>query len=168
MRSGSLITARLANEMGRDVFALPGSIHAPLSRGCHRMLKQGAKLVETPEEILEELGFVPPPAHAAAPMPWDSIARKPVPGTTSESASGSSAGPAPGTTSVPQPTGEADLGPEAEKLLAALGHSPATLEILAARTDMQDAAIQSTLLQLELAGRLTVLPGGRFARASHS
>ena len=65
MRSGSLITARLANEMGRDVFALPGSIHAPLSRGCHRMLKQGAKLVETPEKILKELGFVPPPAPPA-------------------------------------------------------------------------------------------------------
>lgn len=56
MRSGSLITARLANEMGRDVFAIPGSIHSPLSRGCHRMIKQRARLVETPEEVLEELG----------------------------------------------------------------------------------------------------------------
>jgi DNA processing protein len=168
MRSGSLITARLANEMGRDVFALPGSIHAPLSRGCHRMLKQGAKLVETPEEILEELGFVPPAARAAGPMPWDRIPRKPAPGTTSESAPGTATETTPGTASAPQPAGEAELGPEAEKLLAALGHSPATLEILATRTDMQDATLQSTLLQLELAGRLTVLPGGRFARVSHS
>jgi DNA processing protein len=54
------------------------------------------------------------------------------------------------------------------QLLAALGHAPATLEILAARTDMEDSTLQSTLLQLELAGRLTVLPGGRFARVSHS
>ncbi len=57
MRSGSLITARLANEMGRDVFAMPGSIHAPLARGCHRMIRQGAKLVETPEDVLEEFGL---------------------------------------------------------------------------------------------------------------
>ncbi|HXZ10262.1 MAG TPA: DNA-processing protein DprA [Paraburkholderia sp.] len=135
MRSGSLITARLANEMGRDVFAVPGSIHAPLARGCHRMIKQGAKLVETPDDVLEELGFAIP--VAASPPP--------------------DAGPS-----------VASLPPEAGRLLDALGHSPASLEILAMRTEMGEAALQGMLLQLELGGHVTALPGGRFTRASHN
>ncbi|NIF80064.1 DNA-protecting protein DprA [Paraburkholderia sp. Cy-641] len=211
MRSGSLITARLANEMGRDIFALPGSIHAPLSRGCHRIIKQGARLVETPDEVLEELGFVRRPevragrparqtvsldrdagscvssapesayagerdsrralattqGHAAATisaetasavkLPQESVTAKPA-GTTASAtvAFANPLAPAPS----PKP-----LAPEAQRLLAALGHAPTTLEILAARTEMGDAALQTTLLQLELAGEVTLLPGGRFMRA---
>ncbi|ASV97572.1 DNA-processing protein DprA [Paraburkholderia aromaticivorans] len=180
MRSGSLITARLANEMGRDIFALPGSIHAPLSRGCHRIIKQGAKLVETPDEVLEELGFarrgaartVPSSAHAVLWGDADPTIAPEVRGATAErpksaAAQAASASRADSAIADAPAPPRPPVDPEAERLLSALGHSPTTLEILATRTEMEDAALQSTLLQLELAGQITALPGGRFMRASH-
>ncbi len=124
-RSGSLITARLASECGRDVFALPGSIHSPLSKGCHQLIRQGAKLVESVADVLEEFG------GTAAPRPAETA-------------------PA---------DDEADDG-----LLALLGHDPVTADDLAARAGRSPAQLAGLLLDLELAGRIARLPGGRVQR----
>lgn len=94
VNSGSLITARLAAELGRDVFAIPGSIHNPLAKGCHKLIREGAKLVDSVEEILEEwrwrplplpsLGAAPathdvPPATTPADPLWEALGFDPIP-----------------------------------------------------------------------------------------
>ncbi len=133
-RSGSLITARLAGEQGREVFAIPGSVHNPLARGCHALIRQGATLVETAADILAELGplaGVSPPPQAAAE-------------TTTQAAQ--------------------QLDGDYRKLLDALAHDPAGVDALAVRTGLTAAEVSSMMLILELQGAVESLPGGRFAR----
>lgn len=134
--SGSLITARLASEQGREVFAIPGSIHSPQSRGCHALIRQGAKLVESAQDILEELRT---PARADAPTDEEASPR--------------------GAAHPPQDLVEPDT-----PLLRALGYDPAGLDALQARTGLDTATLQVQLLELELAGTVARLPGGLFQR----
>ncbi len=121
-QSGSLITARMALEQGREVFAIPGSIHAPQARGCHHLIKQGAKLVECAQDILEELGQI-----AASP--------------TSPSAV-----------------------PESHPLFEHLGFDPVDMDSLSRRSGLTIEALSAILLQLELDGIVSALPGGLYQR----
>lgn len=145
VQSGSLITARLAGEQGREVFALPGSIHNPLARGCHLLIRQGARLVETASEIVEELA---PLARALGDRLRAHLAAAP---------SGST--PAPAQT-APAAARDADY----ERVLAALGHDPVGLDELALRTGLGVAALSSMLLLLELEGEVGSSGGGRYQR----
>ncbi|MFZ2525990.1 MAG: DNA-processing protein DprA, partial [Candidatus Ferrigenium altingense] len=138
LQSGSLITARLALEQGRDVFAIPGSIHAPQSKGCHALLKQGAKLVETAQDILEELGglIVATARHPDMPDP---------------------------DTQGPATQGTDAQGPNFA-LLGHLGFDPADLDTLGKRSGLTIAELSAMLLTLELEGRISALPGGLYQR----
>ncbi len=140
MRSGSLITARLAAEAGREVFALPGSIHHPLARGCHRLIRDGACLVETVDEILALLA---PLARAQGRELSSRLAR---------------AAPARGRP-PPEPA-----DPGHGQLLAALGHDPTTLDEVCQRSGLAVAQAASMLLELELSGIVASQPGGRYQR----
>ncbi len=122
LKSGSLITARLAAEQGREVFAIPGSIHSPLSRGCHQLIRQGAKLAEGAGDILEELGR----------------------------GGGAAAGAAPAQPEHP--------------LLAHLGFDPVDVDTLCARSGLPAERVSAALLELELAGRVAPVAGGKYQR----
>ena len=135
LRSGSLITARLTVDQGKDVFAIPGSIHSPQSRGCHALIKQGAKLVESAQDVLEEMKIgLQPQAHGGA-EPTSSAAGNPPALLASE-----------------------------QRLLDALGFDPVALDALQLRSNIDTAALQAQLMELELAGHVMRLPGGRFQR----
>lgn len=135
-RSGALITAALAAEYGRDVFAVPGSIFSPLSRGPLGLMQKGAKPVSTAAEVLEELAVL----REAVSRPVESAG-----------------------TSVEEKPGTA-LPPGARRLWDALDHVPAGLDALASRAGLGPAEIGPACLALELAGLARELPGKQFVR----
>ncbi|MCF6355752.1 MAG: DNA-processing protein DprA [Candidatus Polarisedimenticolaceae bacterium] len=137
LRSGSLITARQATEQGREVFAIPGSIHNPLARGCHAIIRQGAKLVETAQDIVEELG---PLLHTLIPNEE--------PGTQ---------------TSAPENRFEMDV--EYCQLLESIGYDPLPINEIIAQSGLTAEAVSSMLLLLELEGYVSSAPGGCFSRS---
>ncbi|ASU36940.1 DNA-protecting protein DprA [Herbaspirillum sp. meg3] len=145
-QSGSLITARMAAEQGRDVFAIPGSIHSPLSKGCHLLIKQGAKLVESAEDILEELGKLPLSSPSRLSLP--SL----LPPSSLHAASSTS------TSSTPTNNREDDV------VLRAMGFDPIAGDMLSMRSGFDAAALNAHLLTLEMEGVVECLPGGLYRR----
>ncbi|MGH8280442.1 MAG: DNA-processing protein DprA [Gammaproteobacteria bacterium] len=132
--SGSLITARLASEQGREVFAIPGSIHNPLAHGCHRLIREGAKLVESAGDIFEELAPLVQLDAPATP------------------------------TVVPQATEyAAGEDPEYRRLLNSLDYAPTSVDTIVERSGLTPNVVSSMLLMLELQGRVESAPGSRYA-----
>jgi DNA processing protein len=136
LRSGSLITARVAADQGRDVLAIPGSIHSPMSKGCHALIKQGAKLVESVQDVLEELADY---------------------GNGKGAEIGAAAVPAPESAAITGTTGDGGL-------LQHMGYDPITLDALALCSGRSTASLQGELLMLELEGRVELLAGGGYCR----
>ncbi|MFP4063404.1 MAG: DNA-processing protein DprA [Halochromatium sp.] len=169
-RSGSLITARYAAEQGREVFAIPGSIHNPLARGCHALIREGAKLIDSVDQLLEELApqleayllqsAQPAVQPAVQPSPRPAAASPPEQRDEAEqSSSPSSATP----TGRASPT-TAGLDPDYGRLLDSMGQDPVAPDELVARTGFSAQAVSSMLLLLELQGHVSCLAGGRYCR----
>lgn len=143
-RSGALITARLAAEAGREVFALPGSIHNPMARGCHRLIREGAQLVSHPDQVLEALSNMAGTLAQAL--------RKRL-GTPTEQA-----------LPVSAPV-FAPPDPDYQRLWNALGFDPTGMDSLIERTGLTAATLSSMLLVMELDGRVSA-EHGRYSRTS--
>lgn len=138
--SGALITARHATEQGREVFAIPGSIHNPLSRGCHRLIRNGAKLVETAADIVEELGGLLGGVGTLATAGQVGAERT--------------------------ATQDDVLDSDYTALLDAMGFDPVDVDTLAERVGLTGAEVSSMLLVLELRDRVQSLTGGRYLRVA--
>ena len=141
VQSGSLITARLAAEFGREVFAIPGSIHNPVSKGCHRLISQGAKLVEQAADIIEEIGEI---VTSMIQLSQSEIEKPSVPETLSA------------------------IDPEHAKLLAYISYDPVSIDTLIRRSGLTAEEVSSMLLIMELENRVDSLSGGRYQRKAKS
>ncbi len=147
MQSGSLITARLAAEQGREVFAVPGSVHNPMARGCHLLIRQGAKLVETAAEVLEELAPMASVLGTALNLRLGSLSLTEDPGSTTG-----------------QSSNICEASPEADRLLHEMGFDPVDFDTLMQRSGLTAATISSMLTTLELDGAVAVLAGSCYQR----
>ncbi|KLT71988.1 DNA processing protein DprA [Neisseria arctica] len=152
--SGSLITARLAAEMGREVMAVPGSIDNPRSKGCHKLIKEGAKLVECLDDIVQEC----PRLLQKQLMSSYSIYKQ----SYSET---ESAVQQPSSVSTPSPASiNVEMNSKADALLDAMGYDAVHPDSLALATSLPADEIYARLLELELEGVIASMPGGRYQR----
>lgn len=137
-RSGSLITARLAGEQGREIFAIPGSIHSPTSRGCHQLIRQGAKLVETTSDVIAELKPV---------LEFELSSNK----AKSDSLSSFN-----------------NVDEEALSVLKLIDFAPTAIEDITTHSNLSIDLVSSILLKLELDGHIAPLAGGQYQRIQAS
>ena len=139
--SGSLITARTATEQGREVFAIPGSIHNPLAKGCHRLIRDGAKLVETAQEVMDELRPLVSEWRDSLQLHSGQAAMRPnyVPAAELDDA-------------------------DYRGLRHALGYDPVSVDELCVRTGLTVPVLSSMLLRMQLEGEIVANPGGTYSR----
>lgn len=165
-RSGALITARQAVESGREVFAVPGSIRNPLARGCHKLIRDGAALVDNAGEVVAALA---PMANELAASLRLRLAGSPMHPHLALASAVNTAGPrpepGPAYTSVSTGSMPRLDDPDYQKLWLALGHDPSDMDALVQRSGLTAAELSSMLLLMELDGRVAV-EHGRYLRKS--
>lgn len=160
LNSGSLITARLGSEQGRDVFALPGSIHNPMSKGCHRLIRDGARLVETVDEIVEGIAPMAGNLAQALQASLDLNEARLVDNRDADPKMASGQGVK---RSPPEPAPE-HPDPEYQRLWDKLGFDPKPVDRLVEQSGLTAREVSAMLLMLELKGAVEAHPGGAFSR----